>query len=518
MTGACWDALVAIFRATAGEDRAAALALAAEKTARLAVAAAETAPSGADFFGRVARRIVREADAGGELALARTLAELLFRRRLLESADVPPDLSPDEDPGVLAPPEGEAPSPGARPRDRGAARARRGRRDRALAMRPPRPAGRASSTGDAGGISFSTGPSTARPTARRSRFPTPSPSRSASRDFSRPPASTPPGTATPRTRVRSSASSRAPDASPRRPTGARIPCFSPGSGSRTRSFASRTACAGCGASGSPERSRHENSPLRADSARARRRPLRLVASRAGSPAPASPEPVTPADFVASIADVAAGRNAAMAEAGLVLKRIEFRLAVGTETKAGGKDRGPAPRRRGVALDGDGVPPGAHARDPGDRRPQGGRAAARARRARVRRRGDEHRARPRPRVGRGGPASEDPVGRADREDHALEERSAAASPRPSRPGSSRRWAPTSAAPARTRTRCGCSSRRPGDSGRGGRHPPPRITKEKSGPSRDRFFIPRSGGLTSSLRGWRPSPSWRRGTSRRAWRES
>jgi hypothetical protein len=57
-----------------------------------------------------------------------------------------------------------------------------------------------------------------------------------------------------------------------------------------------------------------------------------------SPAPASPgpEPVTPADFVASIADVAAGRNPAMAEAGLVLKRIEFRLAVGTETKGGGK--------------------------------------------------------------------------------------------------------------------------------------------------------------------------------------
>jgi hypothetical protein len=49
-----------------------------------------------------------------------------------------------------------------------------------------------------------------------------------------------------------------------------------------------------------------------------------------------PEPITPSDFVASIADVATGRNAAMAEAGLVLKRIEFRLAVGTETKGGGK--------------------------------------------------------------------------------------------------------------------------------------------------------------------------------------
>ena len=56
---------------------------------------------------------------------------------------------------------------------------------------------------------------------------------------------------------------------------------------------------------------------------------------ASTPPPAAPEPVTPADFVASMADVAAGRNAALAETGLVLKRIEFRLAVGTTTRAGG---------------------------------------------------------------------------------------------------------------------------------------------------------------------------------------
>jgi hypothetical protein len=66
----------------------------------------------------------------------------------------------------------------------------------------------------------------------------------------------------------------------------------------------------------------------------------LAVARCASapPAPDAPtaEPVTPADFVASIADVAAGRNAAMAEAGLVLTKVEFRLAVGTETKAGGK--------------------------------------------------------------------------------------------------------------------------------------------------------------------------------------
>ncbi len=62
---------------------------------------------------------------------------------------------------------------------------------------------------------------------------------------------------------------------------------------------------------------------------------RCASAPTAATAPA-PEPVTPADFVASIADVAAGRNAAMAEAGLVLAKVEFRLAVGTETKGGGK--------------------------------------------------------------------------------------------------------------------------------------------------------------------------------------
>jgi hypothetical protein len=111
MTGACWDILVAAFRATPGDDRAAALALAADKTARLAVAAAETAPSGADFFGRVARRIVREAAAAGDADLARALVVDLFRRRLLASPEVPSDLRPDDDPGVVEPPDGAPPSP-----------------------------------------------------------------------------------------------------------------------------------------------------------------------------------------------------------------------------------------------------------------------------------------------------------------------------------------------------------------------------------------------------------------------
>jgi hypothetical protein len=48
------------------------------------------------------------------------------------------------------------------------------------------------------------------------------------------------------------------------------------------------------------------------------------------------EPIAPADFVGAVADVAAGRNPAAAEAGLVLKRIEFHLSVGTGTKMGAK--------------------------------------------------------------------------------------------------------------------------------------------------------------------------------------
>lgn len=66
--------------------------------------------------------------------------------------------------------------------------------------------------------------------------------------------------------------------------------------------------------------------------------LALAAACASSPAspPSAPEPITPADLVASIADVAAGRNPAMVEAGLVLKRIEFRLVVGSQVRGGGK--------------------------------------------------------------------------------------------------------------------------------------------------------------------------------------
>ncbi|HYX21463.1 MAG TPA: hypothetical protein VFA98_11520 [Thermoanaerobaculia bacterium] len=65
----------------------------------------------------------------------------------------------------------------------------------------------------------------------------------------------------------------------------------------------------------------------------------LAARCASAPPPDAARPadaITPADFVAAVADVAAGRNPAAAEAGLVLKRIEFHLAVGTETKMGAK--------------------------------------------------------------------------------------------------------------------------------------------------------------------------------------
>ncbi len=111
MTGACWDVLVTIFRATPGPDRSLALESACERLADISVAAAQTAPTGADFFGRFARRIVREARAHADPTLAPALANSLFGRGLLVSPDVPPELSPDEDLGVTAPPDGGEPSP-----------------------------------------------------------------------------------------------------------------------------------------------------------------------------------------------------------------------------------------------------------------------------------------------------------------------------------------------------------------------------------------------------------------------
>jgi hypothetical protein len=106
LTGACWDLLVALFHRNGLENRAEALSAAAETLAVYAAAAAETAPSGADFFARFARRIVREADAAQDPS-APELAERLFRRRLLSAPGVPRELDSDEDRGVLAPDDGE---------------------------------------------------------------------------------------------------------------------------------------------------------------------------------------------------------------------------------------------------------------------------------------------------------------------------------------------------------------------------------------------------------------------------
>ena len=110
MTGACWDALVAIFRATPGTDRAAALSDAADRTARICIAAADTAPVGADFFARVSRRVVLEGSAREGASIADALASAFFRRGLLSSPRVPAELTPDPDPNVPVPDPSSRPS------------------------------------------------------------------------------------------------------------------------------------------------------------------------------------------------------------------------------------------------------------------------------------------------------------------------------------------------------------------------------------------------------------------------
>ncbi len=106
LTGACWDLLVLLLRRSALENRSEALSAAAGTLAVFTAAATETSPSGADFFRRFARRLVREADATNNAA-APEMAEALFRRRLLASPNVPRELDPDDDRGVLAPDDGE---------------------------------------------------------------------------------------------------------------------------------------------------------------------------------------------------------------------------------------------------------------------------------------------------------------------------------------------------------------------------------------------------------------------------
>ncbi len=60
------------------------------------------------------------------------------------------------------------------------------------------------------------------------------------------------------------------------------------------------------------------------------------ASTKDPPPAGEPTLLAPADLVASLADVANGRNADMAETGLVLKTIELKLLVGRENRAGGR--------------------------------------------------------------------------------------------------------------------------------------------------------------------------------------
>lgn len=62
----------------------------------------------------------------------------------------------------------------------------------------------------------------------------------------------------------------------------------------------------------------------------------LVSACATSKAPPPSEPalVSPAELLASLADVANGRNPDMAETGLVLKTIDLKLLVGRENRVG----------------------------------------------------------------------------------------------------------------------------------------------------------------------------------------
>jgi len=62
----------------------------------------------------------------------------------------------------------------------------------------------------------------------------------------------------------------------------------------------------------------------------------LGCSTSSPPPPASEPPLlSPANLVASLADVANGRNADMAETGLALKQIELKLLVGRERRRDG---------------------------------------------------------------------------------------------------------------------------------------------------------------------------------------
>ena len=356
MTGACWDVLVAIFRAAPGKDRAAALVdRRGEGRRALHRRRRRRPPSGADFFASVsAPHRPRGRVAMGRRARSGDRRRALSPRTAREPPGSPRTSRPTRTRRSPSRRPRAGPSPAVRAGRRRAARSRTGRLlvSRSARREPERPSAlrvfrgrrrrdlvlRGREYGPADGAR-----------ASRSRMPL----RSASvrggipRRFARPP------------RRRSDADDarafvrflarrgRIAEAGRRRPDSVALAR----SGSRMPSSARTTACAGCGESGSPERKRHEFR-VRETAARPRCRllasggRLRLVRDR--PPPVRRAEPVTPADFVASIADVAAGRNPAIAEAGLVLKkhRVPPRGRHGDE--GGRKDRGPAPRRRGLA--------------------------------------------------------------------------------------------------------------------------------------------------------------------------
>ena len=62
----------------------------------------------------------------------------------------------------------------------------------------------------------------------------------------------------------------------------------------------------------------------------------LACSTSAPPLATETTLLSPADLVASLADVANGRNADMAQTGLALKRIELKLAVGRERRRDGR--------------------------------------------------------------------------------------------------------------------------------------------------------------------------------------
>ncbi len=65
-------------------------------------------------------------------------------------------------------------------------------------------------------------------------------------------------------------------------------------------------------------------------------PFAIGCSTSAPPPVSEPPLLSPADLVASLADVANGRNADLAETGLALKRIELRLVVGRERRRDGR--------------------------------------------------------------------------------------------------------------------------------------------------------------------------------------